>query len=148
MKKQSISIDLKRAITFGLASILISLPAFAEKKLLKQCYLRDGTGGSSMSVKLYYDAMMFSGFSSLNSVSLQAGKIDQMGKFVPRSNEISYNMKLIQNFHKGAVYNVDIGWPTGNPGSMMYDAGTGSIQIAFYRTRDFGSVAGNGNCNP
>lgn len=147
MKKQSIFGYLKAAIAFSLASILISLPAFAGKQLLKQCYISDNSGGGSMSIKLYYDATVFSGFASLNSVSLQTGKINQMGEFKPSSNEINYNMKIIQNFHKGAVYNVDIRWPTGNPGSIMYDAGTESIQIALYRTKDFGSVAGRGNCN-
>jgi hypothetical protein len=145
MKKIILNFCIPKAFTTALVIILLSSAALAEGNLLRQCYIVDD-GGLTMSVRMYYGTPAFSGFSSLSSVALQAGKLNQERVFQPNSDEVRYDMKLISNFHKGAVYNVDIRWPTRNPGVLMYDAGTEAIQIAFYRTHEFGSVSGSGHC--
>lgn len=132
-------------LILSMLSLGITQSTFAaQEKLLQNCYIQND--GSTISVKLFFTTENWTGFEDLKVVKIQSGQKDSVGNFIPQSQELSYEMKLILNFHKGAVYDVDIKWPTGNPGALFYDAGSESVALAFYRTQALGSINGTGKC--
>lgn len=116
----------------------------AQEKMFDQiCTIE--SDGTTYSVKMFYTDT-FKGVESLTSVKIQPQKKLENGDLEPAGNELTFPMKIVLNFHKGAVYEVELNWEeTQNPGALFYDSGSTVISLAFYRTVD-GSVSGTGRC--